>query len=111
MMVQELLVTRATVQSWGSAMPYGAASPSLIAMFTTLPLNPGEEPLDDPASFVAAQPSTVRGLVADAIGTVRRDHLRALFAQCRVEFVTVIRAVADQILRLRFDHVEVEGQM
>ena len=30
---------------------------------------------------------------------------------CRVELIAVVRVVADQVLRLRFDHVEVESQL
>jgi hypothetical protein len=73
-------------------------------------LDPGEEVLDDPAPLVAAQPSAVlRPQVS--IASMRRDHVGALLAKLRIEWVAVVRLVAEQILRLRFDHVEVERQL
>ena len=45
-----------------------------------LPLNPGEEPFDQPAPGISAKSATIlRGALA-AIGSVRRDHLDAVFA-------------------------------
>ena len=77
----------------------------------TLPLNPGKEPLDDPTPLVAAQPPAVLRRLANAIGSVRRDHLGALLAQLCIQFVAVVRASANQTLHLRLDHVEVERQL
>lgn len=71
----------------------------------------GEEPLDDSAPLVAAQPSAVLGLLGDAIRAVRRDHLGALFFRFGVELVTVVSAIADRILRSRVDHAEVECRL
>ena len=77
----------------------------------TLPLYPGEEAFDQPASHITAQPSSIlRGRLA-AIGAVRRDHLDAVVAQLLIERIAVIGAIADQILGLGFDHVEVEAQL
>jgi hypothetical protein len=42
-------------------------------------------------------------LLANAIGTVRRDHLGALFAHLGVELVTVVSAIIDQIRWPRLD--------
>jgi hypothetical protein len=63
---------------------------------SALTLNPGEDYLDEPVPLVAAQPSAILCLRADAIGTMRSDHLGALFAHRRVELVTVVGAIAEQ---------------
>ena len=42
---------------------------------------------------------------------MRRNHLDAVFSQLLVQWITVVSTVADQILRLRFYHVEVEAQL
>jgi len=76
-----------------------------------LPLKPVEEPLDDPAPPVATQPAPVLRFHADTNGPLRRDHLGALSAHFRIELIADVCAVANQILRLRFDHVELEGQL
>ena len=45
-----------------------------------LPLNPGKEPFDQPASGISPKSASIlRGALA-AIGSVRRDHLDAVFA-------------------------------
>jgi hypothetical protein len=41
----------------------------------------------------------------------RRDHLDAVLAQLLIEWIAVVCAIADQILRLGLDHVEVEAQL
>jgi hypothetical protein len=65
-----------------------------------LPLHPGKEALDDPASLVATQPPSVLGLALDAVALVRSNHLHALLAQLRVQWVAVVGAIANQILGL-----------
>jgi hypothetical protein len=50
----------------------------------------------------------LRGRLA-AVGTVRRDHLNAVVSQLLIQRIAVIGAIADQILRFGFDHVEVEA--
>src|SRR5215471_10242860 len=42
---------------------------------------------------------------------MRRDHLDAVLAQLLIEWIAVVGAIADQILRLGLDHVEVEAQL
>src|SRR4029077_6172386 len=75
----------------------------------TLPLYPSEEPLDEPSPRVTALPSPIlRGRLA-AIGTMRRDHLNAVVSQLLIQRIAVMGVIADQILRLGFDHVEVEA--
>jgi len=74
-------------------------------------LNPGEEALDNPAALVATQPPPVFGLALDAVGLVRGDHLHALRTQLLIERIAVVRFIADQVLRLCLDHVEVKGQL
>ena len=45
-----------------------------------LPLNPGEEPFDQPAPSISPKSASIlRGALA-TIGSVRRDHLDAIFA-------------------------------
>jgi hypothetical protein len=77
----------------------------------TLPLNPCKEALDDPPPLVAAQAPSVLGLALGAVGFVRSDHLGALLAQLCVQRIAVVRAISDQILGPRLDHVEVEGEL
>ena len=75
-----------------------------------LPLNPGEEALDEPASRLTAEPSSIlRGHLA--VGAMWRNHLDAVASQLLVQGIAVVGAVADQILRLGFDHVEVEAEL
>jgi hypothetical protein len=40
---------------------------------------------------------------------MRRDHLNAVVSQLLIQRIPVIGAIADQILRLGFDHVEVKA--
>src|SRR5215510_11713223 len=42
---------------------------------------------------------------------MRRDHLDAVLAQLLIEWIAVVGAIANQILRLGLDHVEVEAQL
>ena len=79
--------------------------------YAALPLYPGEETLDEPASHIAAQPSSILCWRLDAIGAVWRDHLDTISSQFLVERIAVIGTVADQVFRLGFDHVEVEAQL
>jgi hypothetical protein len=63
-----------------------------------LPLNPGEEPFDQPAPQVSAQaPSILRGRPA-AVRTVRREHLRAVLGELLVKMIT-----ASPIAKVRFE--------
>ena len=39
---------------------------------------------------------------------MRRDHLNAVVSQLLIQRIAVVGAIADQILRLGFDHVEVD---
>ena len=41
---------------------------------------------------------------------MRRDHLNAVVSQLLIQRIAVVGAIADQILRLGFDHVEVEAE-
>ncbi|MEE9257170.1 MAG: hypothetical protein V3V56_08375 [bacterium] len=42
---------------------------------------------------------------------MRRDHPDSLPAKLLVQLVAVIRPLADQVPRLRFDHIEVKRQL
>src|SRR6516162_3709843 len=46
--------------------------------YAALPLYPGKETLDEPASHIAAQPSSILRRRLDAIGAVWRDHLNTI---------------------------------
>ena len=76
-----------------------------------MPLKPGKETFHQPASFVSPQASAVLRLGLHAILSVRRDHLDTLLPQLLIQLVAVVGAVADQIFRLRLDHVELETQL
>src|SRR5262249_37747807 len=74
-----------------------------------LPLNPSKEELHEPASHIAAQPSPIlRGRLA-SVAAMRRDHLDAVLAQLLIEWIAIVGAIANQILRLGLDHVEVKA--
>src|SRR3954449_9991812 len=42
---------------------------------------------------------------------MRRDHLNALLAHFFVQPIAIVSAVADEVLRLGLDHVEVEAEL
>ena len=76
-----------------------------------LPLNPGEEPFDQPAPGISPKSTPIlRGALA-AIGSVRCDHLNAVFAQVLIERVTIIGAIANDGLGLGFNQVKVKAQL
>lgn len=76
-----------------------------------MPLKPRKESLHDPASLVSAQAPSVLRLALPAVGFMRGNHLDALLSKLCVERIAVVRAITDQIIRLGFDHVEVEAQL
>jgi hypothetical protein len=72
-------------------------------------LEPGEQALDLPAAFVAAQRPPVPGL-ASARRQMRRDELdSALLAKPRVEAVAVVGPISNQTVRCMLEEVVVEG--
>src|SRR6266568_6689577 len=76
-----------------------------------LPLNPSEEAFDEPAPHVAAEAAAILGRWLAPVGAMRRDHLDAVLAQLLIQWIAVVSAIADQVLRLGFDHVKVEAQL
>jgi hypothetical protein len=62
-------------------------------------LQPGKEPFDFPAAFIAAQGASILREV-DPIGPMRRDQLDATVGQALVEPITVIGGIADKPLRI-----------
>ena len=75
-----------------------------------LPLQPRKEPFNEPAALIAPQAAAVLGLEF-SIGAMRRDHLHPLLLQVVIEPIAVIRFVANQMLRLGLQHVEVETEL
>ena len=51
------------------------------------------------------------GRLAFASRAVRRDHLHSFASKLLIKRIAVVRAVADQVFRLRLDHVKVEGEL
>ena len=58
-------------------------------------LQPGKQPFDFPAAFIAAQGASILREV-DAVGPMRGDQLDAAVSQVLVEPVTVIGGIADE---------------
>src|SRR5579885_1022924 len=77
----------------------------------TLPLQPGKEPLHNPAPLKSAQPPAVLGLECAPVGTMRRYHFHAVLSQLLVQAFAVVGAITDQVFRLGFDHVEIKTQL
>jgi len=83
-------------------------------------VQPGEEPLDDPATLVAAQGAAILRPGTDAIVLVGRDEIEAKGLQeVFIERIAVIRLVADQPRRdvreearveRRFDEADFRGR-
>lgn len=76
-----------------------------------LPLHPREEAFDDPTARVSAERSSVLRLELLAIPAVRRDEIDTFSRELLVERIAVVGTIADEILRLRLEHVEVEAQL
>jgi hypothetical protein len=62
-------------------------------------LEPREEPLDAPPTFVASEGPAVLGEV-DAIASMRRNQLDAAVGERLIEAVAVIGGIADQAERV-----------
>ncbi len=76
----------------------------------SLPLDPHKEPFDEPAGWILAQMTPVLGFQF-ARRSVRGNHVHAVLLKVIVEPIAVIGAIADEVLRLGFEHVEVESQL
>lgn len=73
-------------------------------------LKPGKQPLYFPSSFVASQRSAVLRRRFSPIHFVRSDHLHvSLVGQLFIQFVRVIRLVANDFLRQLFQHASVQS--
>ncbi len=75
-----------------------------------LPLQPGKEPFDEPAAVIAPQVAAILGLEC-AGGPMRRDHIHTVLLEVIIELIAGIRAIADQVLGLGFQHVEVKTEL
>ena len=76
-----------------------------------MPLKPGKEPLHDPATLISSRHSSILRRILSAIHSMWRNHLDSFFAQLPIQFIAIMRFVADQLFGLRLDHVEIEGQL
>ncbi|HSF67721.1 MAG TPA: hypothetical protein VLA67_09885 [Nitrospiraceae bacterium] len=74
------------------------------------PLEPRKEPFDEPAALVPASVAPVLGLEFPS-RPVRRDQVHAVLLEVIIESVAVIRAIANELLRLGLQHVEVETEL
>lgn len=61
--------------------------------------------------LITAQPTSVLSHPPHSVGFVWRVHLDTFLVKLGVQWIAVIHAVADQILRLRVNRVEAEGQL
>ena len=59
---------------------------------------PGEQPLDLPTPLVTPQWSAILRLGLLPIAPMRRDHLDAELRQLFIEWIGVVRAIADEAL-------------
>src|ERR1022692_417829 len=75
---------------------------------STRPHHPGEEALDEPATFVAWELAAVLGLMK-ARRVVRGDHVDADGSKFCVELVAVVGFVADQSTRQLVDEASLQG--
>lgn len=67
-------------------------------------VEPGKEPLHNPAAFGAAQRATILGRRPDPAVAVRRDQFNVpVGPQLRVQGVAVVGAIADQPRRVRVE--------
>ena len=71
-------------------------------------LQPGKEPFDFPAAFIAAQGASILREV-DPVGPMRGDQLDAAVRQALVEPVTVIGSIADETRRIFREKTGVQG--
>ena len=76
-----------------------------------LPLQAGQEPIHQATPLVAAQTTSILGSGLRKISSGWRDQFNAIRAQFLFRFIAVLRAVTDQVLRFRFDHVAVKTQL
>ena len=76
-----------------------------------LPLHPSKEAFDNPSPFVAAQAATILRFLLHPIRFVRGNHFDALFSKLLIQWIAVVSAIADQIIRFRFNHVEIKTQL
>jgi len=78
---------------------------------STLPLNPGEEALHQPAPFITTHSTAILRLGINPSPSMWRDHFNAFLAQLFIQFVAVVGAITNQIFWSCLDHVEVKTQV
>ena len=76
----------------------------------SLPLQPGEEPLDEPAALVPPQVAPVLGFQFSG-GPVRRDHVHPVLLEVVIQPIAVLRAIANEMFGLGLQHVKVETEL
>jgi hypothetical protein len=76
----------------------------------TLPLEPGKEAFDEPATFIPAYVTPILGLEF-ARGAMGRNTVDAILLEVVIEAIAVIRPIANEMLGFRLQHVEVETEL
>ena len=75
-----------------------------------LPLQPGKEALDEPAALLAAEGPTVLGLEFPG-RPVWCNHVHAVLLEVSIEPIAGTGTIANQVLGLGLQHVEVETEL
>lgn len=75
-----------------------------------LPLEPGKEPFDEPAALIATEGTAILGLEF-AGGSMRGNQIHPVLLEVIIEPITVIRPIANEMLGLGLQHVEVETEL
>ena len=75
-----------------------------------LPLEPGKEPLDEPAALVPPQAAAILRLEFPG-GSMRRNHVDPVLLEGVIEPITIVGAIANEMLGLDLQHVEVETEL
>lgn len=73
-------------------------------------MQPCEKALDEPAALIASQMAAILDLQF-AGGAMGRDHVDAVLLEVVIEPITVRGAIANEMFRLRLQHVEAETQL
>src|SRR5579885_1621896 len=75
-----------------------------------LPLEPGKEPFDEPATLIPPQMAAILGLEL-ASGPVWRNQVHPVLLEVVIEPVAVVGPIPNEMFGLGLQHVEVETQL